>query len=120
MVEASTYETGILVVTSYTYDDKGNFLTQDSFVNGAPSSRVEQGDYDDKHAPGVIGNPFHWVIYSPNNHRFLKIASDASLSSDLILKYIYNQAGYPIKVEEYDRESNVLVTTRTYSYKPLK
>jgi hypothetical protein len=35
----------------------------------------------------------------------------------LVFKYIYNNAGYPTKMEKYNNEDDQLIETYAYSYK---
>lgn len=118
-IETASYG-DVNTVSIYTYDKLGNFLTQEVLVNGERVTLIEQGSYDTQHAPGLHGNPFKWLLYSPNNPGFIKTTTSGSGSSDLVMKYTYNAAGYPVVVEEHDRSTGALVRTRTYSYRPPK
>jgi hypothetical protein len=118
LVEKTTIPGGFVTENTYTFDSKGNVLTIETSMQGLWSSTVEFGDYDDKHAAGIHGNPYTWKFNSPNNHRSQKIrASYEAGNQELVFKYIYNNAGYPTKMEKYNNEDDQLIETYAYSYK---
>ena len=118
VVETANIPGGYTSETTYTTDDKGNLLSIEISSQGQWASTTLFGDYDNKHAAGKIGNPYDWKFNSPNNHQSEKTtASYDAGNRDRILKYTYNNDGYPTKMEIYNGEDNALVETHTYSYK---
>lgn len=118
VVETANIPGGYTSEITYTTDDKGNLLSIETSSQGQWASTTLFGDYDNKHAAGRIGNPYDWKFNSPNNHQSEKTtASYDAGNRDRILKYTYNNDGYPTKMEIYNGEDNALVETHTYSYK---
>ncbi len=121
-------ETGIprtkdphVMVNTYTYNDNGNLLSIVFTQDGDWLTTIEQGNFDDKIASSYYGNPIAWKFPGKNNHGTEKITSkNAAMSQDHIWKYTYNNAGYPITAKVFDKGSDVLVVSYTYSYKPAK
>lgn len=104
---------------TYTFDHKGNQLTR-QIAGGGNSMNETLGDYDDK--PNRYTNyPWSWKVGSVNNEQSysqsVQIPGGAASSRNLRWEYKYNEAGYPSKAEVYDQASNVLVETRTFTYK---
>lgn len=109
-------------INTYTFDDKGNQLTRQITVVGNTMTET-LGDYDDK--PNRYTNyPWIWKVGSVNNERSysqsVQLPSGAVSTRNLRWEYVYNQVGYPTTAEVYDKDSNTLLETRTYTYKKLK
>ncbi len=103
---------------TYTYSDGGDLLSMEVTLNEVWASTVEYGDYDDKNTPDRLGNPYAWKFPNRHNYRTYKITnSDPGANVDRLLKYTYNDAGYPIKVETYNQGSDAVVETLEYIYK---
>ncbi|MGV3685764.1 MAG: hypothetical protein ACO1NS_09075 [Daejeonella sp.] len=108
-----------LGINTYTFDGKGNQLTRQIAMSGN-SVNETLGDYDDK--PNRYTNyPWTWKVGSVNNERSysqsVQIPGGAVSTRNLRWEYEYNEAGYPSKAEVYDKASNTLVETRTFTYK---
>lgn len=103
-------------VSTLFFDDKGNLLKMDHLMNGAPMGTNEWFAYDDKKgAAGAIGDPVSMLFASPNNptkerHTY----PDRVVEYDL--KYSYNDAGYPTKMERFEKDTDNLVDVSTYKY----
>src|SRR5690606_24746676 len=94
-------------VFTYTFDDRGNLIT--AKIGAAVQ---EYGDYDDKHTC-YTNYPWAWTVGYANNYRSVKMTG----AVDQIWTYTYNDAGYPVEAEVYDRASQALVETHEYRYK---
>ncbi|TYR38442.1 hypothetical protein FXV77_03960 [Sphingobacterium phlebotomi] len=118
VVETANIPGGYTSEITYTTDEKGNLLSIETSSQEQWVSTTLFGDYDNKHAAGRGRNPYSWKFNSPNNHQSEKTtASYDTGNRDRILKYTYNNHGYPTKMEVYNREDNSLVETHTYTYK---
>ncbi len=99
------------IINSYVFDSKGNSI-QHKIGQGV----VDYGDFDGK--SGVYErHPWSWKTLQINNYQSVKTTAAGMVISDHIYKYTYNDAGYPIKAEVYDRATNELIETREYTYK---
>jgi len=104
------------MVYIYTSDNKGNLAIVRTNSGGEGESITEFGAYDDK--PSCYTNyPWSWKGRYINNYGSVKISGTGMVLADHMLEYTYNDAGYPVKAEVYDRESKELLETREYSYK---
>lgn len=105
---------------SYTFDNSGKNITEIVFaVQGLIESTQKYGDYDDKYYR-YTAYPWPWKLRSSNNAKSYKLTNALGFTLDQIWEYTYNDAGYPVKAEVYDRESKELVETREFSYIPAK
>ncbi|WP_461534291.1 hypothetical protein [Sinomicrobium sp.] len=100
---------------TYRFDDKGNSVEQIINVMGtiAPTSTTTNSDFDDKPS-AATHRLFHWKLGFTNNAQAIK---SPLAGIDHILKYTYNEAGYPTKMEAYDRGTEELVETSEFVYK---
>ena len=103
------------VTFTYQFDSKGNLTSVMSAAIGV-ESLIEFGDYDDKKT-AYTQYPWSWKIGYVNNYQSVKTTALGTTATDRVLEYTYNDAGYPVKAEEYDRASKELVLTREYFYK---
>src|SRR5690606_413003 len=120
ITEKSFNKDGEHVITStYTFDDKGNpLIWQITAANNSMTSTQTLGDYDDK-PYRYTGYPWNWKLSSVNNARSYSQTTSGIGGSTAITQHrevTYNRAGYPIKEEVYDKTSNTLIETRTYTY----
>ncbi|NGM64916.1 hypothetical protein [Sphingobacterium sp. SGR-19] len=106
----------------YRFDDKGNPTT--SIINASGNmgftTTLTHGDYDD-HPTVMTHRLWHWKIGAVNNARsfssITQMTGGGTINSvDQIWKFTYNAAGYPMKAEAYDRQTDVLMETQTYTY----
>ncbi|WP_262249764.1 hypothetical protein [Parapedobacter soli] len=105
------------LVTVYTYTDKGDISLIETSLGGTWAGTTEYGDYDDKNSPSILGNPFAWKVPSRHNHRSLKSTGPEGVTEDKIYKYTYNDSGYPVKTEIYNRGEDEVLQTIETSYK---
>ncbi|SFS89612.1 hypothetical protein [Sphingobacterium wenxiniae] len=103
---------GGTVTNTYTFDNKGNLINANLVTTG---SIIENGNYDDKNG-NLASQPWPWKFSAVNNPQAIKTTSPGWVT-DQIYKYTYNQAGYPMKAEVYNRGSDVAVQTHEYFYK---
>ena len=123
-VTETSYDTegNLLGTNTYTFDEKGNPLMRKTGSLG--HSLVEiLGDYDNN--PYAFTNhPWAWKTGSTNNprsySRTLEGMDVPGANVDQVWEYTYNDAGYPIKAEVFDRESDALVETHTFIYKTIE
>ena len=104
-------------VTVYTYTANGDILSVETTLGGIWAGTTEYGDYDDKNSPSILGNPFAWKVPSRHNHRSLKSTGPEGVTEDKVYKYTYNDSGYPVKTEIYNRGEDEVVQTIETSYK---
>ena len=84
-------------------------------VGNGSRSVTESSDYDNKN--GIFASyPWWWKMSAVNNAQAVKITV-AGQVTDRIYKYTYNDAGYPVKAEVYNRGSDVVVETLEFIYK---
>lgn len=103
-------------VITYTFDSNGNIVSeQNQSANGWSNFLVDFGDYDDKSAAHQKW-PFSWKQKWINNYQSYKSTTVNGIQ-DHIYEYTYNDAGYPVKAEVYDRATGMQVATREYTYK---
>lgn len=102
---------------TYTFDSSGkNIIKTVIRIQNLPLSTLEYGDYDDK--PCRYTNyPWMWKLGSMNNARSHSLITGSSVTRNDRWEYTYNQAGYPIKAEVYDRATDELLETRVFTYK---
>lgn len=105
------------IVTTYTYNANGDLSSVKANLGGTWVGTTEYGDYDDKKSPSRLGNPYVWKIPSRHNFRSIKTTQESGVTEDQSYKYTYNEAGYPVKAEVYDRATEELIETHEYSYK---
>lgn len=101
------------IVNVYQFDEKGN-----SIVHQIGRGTFEYADYDDKR--GIYArHPWSWKIKYTNNYQSVRtsLTSTGDLISDQRYEYTYNEAGYPVKAEVYDKQTDELLEMREYSYK---
>ncbi|MGJ7030094.1 hypothetical protein [Niabella hirudinis] len=106
---------------TYTFDSKDENIIKTVITGGGfLQSALEYGDYDDKHFR-LTNYPWKWKTSSISNARAQKLTAMGvevgAISLDQIWKYTYNDSGYPVKAEIYNRGSDVLAETREYIYK---
>src|SRR5690606_29543516 len=99
------------IINSYVFDCEGNAI-QHKIGQGI----VDYGDFDGKHSV-YARHPWSWKTRQINNYQSVKTTAAGMVISDHIYKYTYNDAGYPVKADVYDRATEELVETREYSYK---
>lgn len=110
----------LLAVNTYEFDEKGENI-QTIVIAGAEvwQSTQKYGDYDDKHYR-FTNYPWRWKTNSMNNAESHTLISNGpggtAVVLDQIWKYTYNQAGYPIKADLYNRGNDEIVEIREYSY----
>ena len=104
-------------VTVYTYTDNGDILSVETTLGGIWAGTTEYGDYDGKNSPSMLGNPFAWKVPSRHNYRSFKSTDSEGVTEDKVYKYTYNDAGYPVKTEIYNRGEDEAAQTIEYSYK---
>lgn len=116
VTETHTWEDNMIVFT-YAFDNNGNLTSFNTNTQGVGTTAIEFGDYDDKRS-AYTHHPWSWKIGLVNNYQSVKISSvdNGTVFADQILKYTYNNAGYPVKAEVYDRATDELVETREYFY----
>lgn len=110
----------LIITMLYTYDSEGNLLSWEQRADEEWLTTIEYGDYDDKIFIGKYGNPYFWKAANSNssNPQTEKITSqNTNANKDLIIKYSYNDSGYPVKAEVYNRAVDNVVETREYLYK---
>lgn len=104
-------------VNTYTFDDNNN-LRMIKLSGGGFITTDILGDYDDKHYR-FTNYPWDWKLRSANNPRSrTSTTQGAGTNIDHVWEYTYNDAGYPIKAEVFDKQSEALVETHTFTYKP--
>lgn len=103
-------------VTTLIFDDKGNLLKMDHLMNGTLAGTNEWFAYDDKKgAAGSIGDPM-FMLYSSTNNPTKERHSYLEQVMEYDLKYTYNDAGYPTKMERFEKGTDKLVDVSTYKY----
>ncbi|SEH95820.1 hypothetical protein SAMN02927937_02385 [Paenimyroides aquimaris] len=105
------------IINVYTYNANGDLTSLKTNLGGIWAGTTEYGDYDDKNSPSMLGNPFDWKIPYRHNFRSFKTTQESGVTEDQFYKYTYNDSGYPVKAEVYDRATNELVETHEYTYK---
>ena len=118
VIEKAVIPGGYTSEVTYTMDGKGNLLSIETSAQGQWTSTTTYADYDNKHAASRHGNPYRWKFNSPNNHRSDKTTSSYDAGNlERVLKYTYNNEGYPIKMEVYLNGSETVAETHEYVYK---
>lgn len=120
VIETITAKEGGSIINTYTFDDKGNPLVIEISGGNLVQTRQEFNNYDNKHYR-YTNYPWGWKLRSVNNAQSYKMTAIGTGNVNVILdqtwEYTYNGAGYPTKIEVFDRQSKVLMETRTLSYK---
>ena len=118
-VEAVVPEEGKAYSNVYTFDDKGNLVSEEVFIGlDWMYTKGIYGDFDDKHS-AQSHQPWHWKWNKINNNRsYFLSGKDITMSH--AIEYTYNDAGYPIKADVYEKQSGGLVESRTFIYKKTK
>lgn len=124
VTETAINEDGeIIGLNTYSFDNKGNPSKTVLTTGSITLSTQEFGDYDSR--PYRYTNyPWSWKLKSLNNARAYKLTATPPGASPIIIdekwEFNYNDAGYPVEAKVYDRISNDLVETRTFTYKSAR
>lgn len=110
----------VLAVNTYEFDEMGENIKKIVITQeGIWSTTHLYEDYDDKHYR-FTNYPWSWKTGAINNaesHSLTgNIGGGAAVLVNQIWKYSYNQAGYPVKAEIYNKGSDEIVEIREYSY----
>lgn len=113
---STSQETQSTGTNTFTFDDKGNLLKIEHVMDGSPAGTNEWYAYDNKKgAAGSTGDAISMLFSSPNNptkekHTYLNQVVEYDL------KYTFNDAGYPTKMERYKNGTDELIDVTTYKY----
>jgi len=102
------------IINSYVFDSKGN-----SIQHKIGQGTVDFGDFDGK-SGGYARHPWSWKTKQISNYQSVKTTSGGIVLSNHVYKYTYNDVGYPVKAEVYDRATEDLIETHEYAYKKAK
>lgn len=105
---------------TYVYNDKGDIISFEMTAENYFHKEV-MSNFDGKIRANKYGNPYNWRLRGMQNHlQIVSILADGTEDHERSLKYTYNNAGYPLTTEVYQKATGELIETYTYTYQAAR